>query len=56
MGFGDRDDGVVTRLESLDGKEEKPAQANTSRKDEFMIRMHGYVLELKDKNTAGLLA
>lgn len=55
MGFGDRDDGVVTRLESLDGKE-KPAQANTSRKDEFMIRMRGYALELKDKNTAGLLA
>lgn len=28
---------------------------NSSRKDEFILRIHGYVLELKAKNTADLM-
>ena len=41
------------RQDSLNCKEEL-TQDNSSRKDEFMIRMRGYVLELKNKNTAEL--
>lgn len=44
----------VLRQDSLNCKEEL-TQANLSRKDEFVIRMLGCVLELEDKNTAGLL-
>ena len=47
--------GLWLRQDSLNCKVKKPTQANLSRKDEFRIKVRRNVLELKGKNTAGIL-
>lgn len=53
--FGYEGDQVVNETGFFELQRKETHSGNLSRKDEFILRMHEYVLELKDKNIAELM-